>query len=276
MACRCGTEHLPHYIYCRKVNAQLVAGTGWERWGGCALWCSKRELNSCAVHCVAPRTWMCEGFTHARSWLLAPALSALGRLSALTLKPREASRLLGRAAHLPALAKLELVGIDCQGAGARRTLLTLVFVSRRHAAPFSTSMHGLLCVGCVQGLLSFLTRTTSLEPCWRLHAMRRRLHMRAVILTRISWKRCIRATDTACPAAGDGRGLWHSAAAPALTALAFRGHETGGLPPETWPRLSGCAGLARLELHAVLELPAELAAAVRSVESLEVRRARAD
>ena len=71
---------------------------------------------------------------------------------------------------------------------------------------------------------------------------------------------------------GDGRGLWHGAAAPALTALAFRGHETGGLPPEAWPRLSGCARLARLELHAVLELPAELAAAVRSAESLEVRR----
>ena len=74
-----------------------------------------------------------------------------------------------------------------------------------------------------------------------------------------------------CPAPGDGRGLWHGAAAPALTALAFRGHETGGLPPEAWPRLSGCARLARLELHAALELPAELAAAVRSVECLEVR-----
>lgn len=65
--------------------------------------------------------------------------------------------------------------------------------------------------------------------------------------------------------------MWHGAAAPALTALAFRGHETGGLPPEAWPRLSGCAGLARLELHAVLELPAELAAAVRSVDCLQAR-----
>lgn len=39
------------------------------------------------------------------------------RLSALTLKPREASRMLGSAAHLPAVAALELIGIDCGSAG---------------------------------------------------------------------------------------------------------------------------------------------------------------
>ena len=71
---------------------------------------------------------------------------------------------------------------------------------------------------------------------------------------------------------GDKRGLWHGVAAPALTALAYHGHETGGLPPAAWPRLSGCTALARLELHAVLELPAELAAAVRSVDCLQVRQ----
>ena len=40
------------------------------------------------------------------------------RLSALTLKPREAARMLGSAAHLPAIAALELVGVDCGSAGA--------------------------------------------------------------------------------------------------------------------------------------------------------------
>jgi hypothetical protein len=67
-------------------------------------------------------------------------------------------------------------------------------------------------------------------------------------------------------------GLWAAAAAPpALTSLTFRGHETGGLPPGAWPRLAGAAALARLHLHALLEVPDALAAAVAGAARLEAR-----
>ena len=98
------------------------------------------------------------------SWALAPALSALGRLSALTLKPREASRLLGRAAHLPALAHLELIGIDCQGAGARRTLLALLV----RPAPGRCSVQQLCAWGALCGTHSGPWNPQLLaQPCWR-------------------------------------------------------------------------------------------------------------
>ena len=74
---------------------------------------------------------------------------------------------------------------------------------------------------------------------------------------------------------GGGHGLWHAAAGaalpPALTALVFRGHETGGLAPDAWPRLAGCGALARLALQAVLEVPAALAAALLGLTSLQAR-----
>lgn len=94
----------------------------------------------------------CAKAGRARSWALAPALSALGRLSALTLKPREASRLAGRAAHLPALAHLELVGIDCQGAGERRKLLALLLCVALGRSSMQQLHAWVFCVGHVQGL----------------------------------------------------------------------------------------------------------------------------
>ncbi len=72
--------------------------------------------------------------------------------------------------------------------------------------------------------------------------------------------------------AGAMHGLWAAAAAPpALTSLTFRGHETGGLPPGAWPRLAGAAALVRLHLHALLEVPDALAAAVAGAACLEAR-----